>query len=161
MSNEKGQASRVTPGLSQRLRKTHPASQARRTDGQAIRLLIGKTTDRFPFPVTTHARKIHHRLKDRVLCSTHFTRPIARTSVRRRVSPEVRATRDYFLPSLFRPRNLRLGSRFATIASGGERRRGRDLRPPTITTMRLTAFLFPRRRDKPRFPGAFSCRLFP
>ena len=105
MSNKKGQASRMTPGLSQHVRKTHQTSQARRTDGQAIARLIGTTADHVPFPATTLAREIHFRLKNPVACATHFVRPIARTSVRRRVAPEVRAPHILFLPFLSRPRN--------------------------------------------------------
>jgi hypothetical protein len=101
----------VTPGLSQRVRKTHQTSQARRTDGQAIARLIGTTADRVPFPETTPAREIHDRLKDRVALATQFVRPIARTSVRRPVPPEVRAPRFFsclFCPGPATPARLRI-----------------------------------------------------
>ena len=105
MSNKKGQASRMTPGLSQHVRKTHQTSQARRTDGQAKARLIGTTADRVPLPVTAPAREIHNRLKPQVASATHFVRPIARTSVRRRVPPAVRASCAFFRLFLSRPRN--------------------------------------------------------
>ena len=93
----------MTPGLSQHVRKTHQTSQARRTDGQAIARLIGTTADHVPFPATTLAREIHFRLKNQVAIATHFVRPIARTSVRRQVSREVRAVRDFFAFSVPAP----------------------------------------------------------
>ena len=136
-SNEKGQASRVTPGLSQRLRKTQQASQARRTDGQAKRLLTGEIADRFPFPLAAQARTIHDRL-----CHSFHSSDCSDISKTPGSPGGSRDSRIFFAFSVPAPRPP-LGSGFASFASPAERRDGRDLRPSPITTTRPGPFLFP------------------